>query len=461
MDTHTQKLPHETREAVANCHSLVSDEWTEMSRRIPVDVEALAQETKALQRKRKVRSATDLLRMVLAYSVCDWSLRLVGIWATVIGLAALSDIAVRKRLLNAQKWLGSIIGSWLQQRRLGLEKRAVVLRLIDASHVSQPGSRGIDWRLHVNFDLGSFSIADVEVTDVKGGETLLRHKAREGEILVADRGYAHRRGVGQTLAASAYLVVRSNGHNLPLETYDGQRFDLLGWLQAETSLSRPGEKLVWVTTPEGHFALRLLAQPLPKEAAEEARRRVRQRSRKKGHTPNKLSLVAAGYVLLLTNLPAPEWTGEQVLALYRLRWQVELLFKRLKSILNLADLRTKNPVLAQVYLLGKLVAALMLEDWCQDPSLQLADWFEDVVRPISPWRWTCLWADLLRQAIRGPMTLARVLNALPQLGRYLRQSPRKRRQQAAHARKWLNAQVMAVETFDTAKHHEPASVYSS
>jgi hypothetical protein len=432
-----------------------------MSKRIPVNVEALAQETKALQRKRKVKSATDLLRMVLAYSLCDWSLRLVGIWATVIGLAALSDVAVRKRLLNAQQWLGSIIGDWLQQRRLGLEERAVVLRLIDASHVSQPGSRGIDWRLHVNFDLGAFSIADVEVTDVKGGETLKRHKAQKGEILVADRGYAHRKGVGQTLAASAYLVVRTNGHNLPLETYDGQRFDLLGWLQVGTSLSGPHEKPVWVTTPQGQFPLRLLAQPLPKEAAEEARRRVRQRSKKKGHTPNKLSLVAAGYVLLLTNLPAVEWTGEQVLAVYRLRWQVELLFKRLKGILTLAALRTKDPMLAQVYLLGKLVAALMLEDWYQDPSLQLADWFEDVVRPISPWRWTCLWTDLLRQAIRGPMTLARVRDALPQLGRYLRDSPRKRRQQAVHARKWLSALAIPVEILHTAKHHEPVSVQSS
>lgn len=226
-------------------------------------------------------------------------------------------------------------------------------------------------------------------------------------------------------------------------------------------MSRPGEELVWVTTPEGHFALRLLAQPLPKEAAEEARRRVRQRSKKKGHTPNKLSLVAAGYVLLLTNLPALEWTGEQVLALYRLRWQVELLFKRLKGILTLAALRTKDPVLAQVYLLGKLVASLMLEDWHQDPSLKLADWFEDVVRPVSPWRWTCLWADLLRQAIRGPMTLARGRGALPQLGRYLRDSPRKRRQQAVHARKWLSAFAIPVDTLHTAKHHEPVSVYPS
>jgi len=79
----------------------VGDDWTQVCAQIPVDVEEVVRETKALQRKREVRSALDLLRLVLAYSVCDWSLRLVGAWATVIGLGSLADVAVRKRLRNA------------------------------------------------------------------------------------------------------------------------------------------------------------------------------------------------------------------------------------------------------------------------------------------------------------------------------------------------------------------------
>lgn len=117
MSIPSQPISPEEQKAIETCHPLVGDEWSQACSRIPVDVEALARETKAMQRKREVKSALDLLRMVLAYSVCDWPLPLVGIWAAVIGLCDISDMAVRKRLRHTQRWLGQIIGTWLQKRQ--------------------------------------------------------------------------------------------------------------------------------------------------------------------------------------------------------------------------------------------------------------------------------------------------------------------------------------------------------
>jgi hypothetical protein len=453
MDTLNQINNPEAEKVAATCHPMVGDDWAQMCARIPVDVEEMARETKALQRRREIKSALDLLRLVLAYSVCDWSLRLVGAWATVIGLGNLSDVAGRKRLRNSLTWLGRIVGKWLQKRQGQLAGRAVCLRLVDASTASQPGSEGTDWRLHTKFDLGAFSMTGIEITDDSGGETLERHTAQEGEIDVADRGYAHRKGLGAIFAALAYIVVRINWQNLPLETADGQQVDLIDWLRGQSHY--PCETSVWVVTPLGRFEVRLIAQRVPEEKAEKARRRARKNAQKKGRTPRQETLFAAGYILLLTNLPALTWTTEQVLALYRLRWQVELLFKRLKGILNLEDLRTKDPVLAQVYLLGKLVGALLIEEWhAYLTTGDLAAWFDDTVRPVSPWRWMSLWTDLLRQAIRGPLTLSRVLSVLPRLARYLCDAPRRRRQQAAHARRWLNAFVFPAEVFTPVDYRE-------
>ena len=453
METYEQPINPEVAKEIETCHPLVSDDWKQMIAQLPVEIEAWARETKALQRKREVKSGSDLLRMVLAYSVCDWSLRLVGAWATIIGLGHLSDVAVRKRLRNTLPWLGCIIGAWMRERQQALDGRAVRVRLIDASVISKPASKGTDWRLHARFDLGTFSMTGIEITDVRGGETLKRHDSEAGEISVADRGYAHRKGLGSIFAALAYIVVRITWQNLPLETADGQKFHLIRWLRAQSR--HPCETSVWVVTPEGRFEVRLLAQRLPGDKAEEARRRARRASRKKGHTARKESLFAAGYILLVTNLPAAMWTTKQVLALYRLRWQVELLFKRLKSILHLDRLRTKDPVLAQVYLLGKLVGALLLEEWTTDLTASgVVDWFEDTVRPVSPWRWMSLWADMLRHAIRGPVTLLRLLAALPHLARYLCDAPRKRRQQAACARQWLSALALTVDLFHRVDRHE-------
>ncbi len=293
----------------------------------------------------------------------------------------------------------------------------------------------------------------IELTDASGGETLKRHPAQKGEIDVGDRGYAQRKGLGTVFVALAYAVVRVTWRHVPLETADGKRFDLIQWLRAEKRY--PCEVSVWVDTPEGRFEVRLIAQRLPDQAAEEARRRARKASEKHGRTPSKETLFAAGYILLVANLPALAWTTAQVLALYRLRWQVELLFKRLKSILHLDRLRAKGPILAQVYLLGKLIGALMLEEWTANLAAgDLAEWFEDTTRPVSLWRWTSLWAYLLRQAIQGPLTLSRVLAVLPRLARYLCDAPRKRRQQAAHARHWLNVLAIPMDTLNPVDHYE-------
>ena len=439
-------LSPEDQQALAAGSPLVGDDWEQRLRQIPVDLEMTAKDTHALQRKREVKSAADLLRLVLAYSVCDWSLRLVGLWATVIGLGHLSDTAVLKRLRHSQAWLSRLLSEWLSLRRGVLRGQTGRLRLIDATTVSQPGSVGTDWRLHVSFDLGRFGIDGVEITDASGGETLARHAAQAGEILVQDRGYAHRIGLGTVLATGAQVVSRLNWHNLPLETPDGQKFDLLAWLEQAVPLTDPGQTEVWVSTPSGRFEMRLIAQRLPPDAVEAARRRVRDNARKKGHIPSAGSLLAAGFVLDLTNLMnLHHWPAEQILAVYRLRWQIELLFKRWKGLWDLAHLRSQDPALSQVYLLGKLLGVLLVEGWPGAAALDHAGWWENVTRPVSAWRWTGLGAELLRQAIRGPLTFARCLAVLPQLARYLCDTPRQRPQQLAHARHWLRQLGIMIE----------------
>lgn len=411
-------------------------EWENICSRLPENLEELAYETGALQRKRKVRSAKDLLRLVLAYALLDWPFRLIGAWATVLGLGNLSDVAIRKRLSHTLLWLGRLIGALLEKQGASLPPLPVSLRLVDATTASQPGSQGTDWRCHVRFHLDAFRMSGVEITDARGGETLRRHPTQPEEITVADTGYAHPAGLGQLLKALAFFVVRIHWQNLRLETADGQRFNLIGWLKSQSRF--PCEALVWLTTPLGRWEVRLIAQALPPQKAEAARRRARQASQKKGHTPRKETLFAAGYLLLLTNLPAQLWTAEAVLGLYRLRWQVELLFKRLKQILRLENLRVKDPVLAQVYLLGKVLALLLTEEVAQETVAgEAGHWLREDKRPLSLWRWTAFWADLLRQVVRGPVTLARVLAVLPRLRRYLCDSPRKRRQAAALIRKLL------------------------
>jgi len=226
---------------------------------------------------------------------------------------------------------------------------------------------------------------------------------------------------------------------LPLETGVDEKLDLAKWLPSLPASHAVCACPVWVQTPHGRFGLRLIARRLSAADAEAARRRLTKTSSKKGRTPNALSLLLSAWVLLVTNLPAGLWPDEAVLGLYRLRWQVELVIKRAKSLLQLDHLRAQESEMVQVYLLGKIIGLLLLDGWTRQQVTQLAQWSQDPQLALSLWRWTALWADQLRAIVRGQFTLQRFLATLPQLKRYLHDRPRKRHQQLAHARRLLLA----------------------
>ncbi len=413
--------------------------WQELVGQLPQGLEASAKASGALRRRRGIRDAATLLRMALAYAVCDWPLRLVGAWLTTLGLADLSDVAILKRLKQCQHWLGYLVAQCLQQRSAWLaEPRRVRIRIVDASEVTDAGHH--NWRVHACFDLGAGCLAGVEVTDTHSGESLVRFPGQPGEIYLADRGYAHAKGLGGHLADGTQLVVRCHWQNLALQEEAGGSLDVLSWLRscAASSFSQPVERPVWLTTPAGRFRLRLVAAALPQEALERARQRVYEKAQKKGRTPSQDNLFACGFILVLANLPADSWSAAQVLALYRLRWQVELLFKRYKSIFQLDHLRAHDPHLVQTYLLAKLLAALLADQMLLTTRELVPEWFSSLERPVSLWRLSnWVWTQLHRW-LQGPITWTQILAVGPRLQRYLCDSPRRRPQQLACARTFLS-----------------------
>lgn len=413
--------------------TLVYEQWKDVERIIGMDFETSAKAAKALVRKREIKRAADLLWVVLLYSLCDFSLRRVGLWSVLLGIGYLSDVAILKRLRGCNAWLGLLIMGILQKRCRALKQEAGIrLRLIDATVISQPGSQGTDWRLHLSMDLGQACLDGIELSDGAGGESLARFSRQAEEIWIADRGYAFARGIGAALQQLVWLVVRINWQNLPLQTPAGQPLDLAAWLLTVTS---PRECAVLLPTPFGSFPLRLLANPLPPERAECARARARRNAAKKGRTVSPKTLLACGFVLLLTNLPRETWPMERVCWLYRLRWQIELHIKRLKSLLHFDHLRAFDPRLAQTYLLGKLLAALLIDELTHATRQQRPDWWNRIDRPLSTWRLTQTLHQLLHQWVLGAVSPLRFSLCLPFLDRYLCNAPRARPQQDA----WMRA----------------------
>jgi hypothetical protein len=322
-------------------------------------VDELARETGAFQRARKIENPSDLLRLLLFRVAGGHSFMDTATVAAEAGVADLSDAALVKRFAKASDWLGRLLCEaigWNEQQRLpGLS-----IDVVDATTVNRQGAKGTDHRLHVRVDLASNRVVEAELTDAKGGETLDRFAIRPGGVVIADAGYAHRGPLGRIAERGGHFIVRFAWSNLPLEDEAGEPIDLLAKLESLPE-AEPGEFSVFFRTPEGsRIAARLVGIRKSEPAAAQARERLRKERRKKGRQIDLRTLQFAGFMFLLTNLPEDISTAS-VLALYRFRWQVEMKFKVLKSLLDLDHIPARTDDGVRVWVFAKLLVALLVD----------------------------------------------------------------------------------------------------
>jgi hypothetical protein len=192
---------------------------------------------------------------------------------------------------------------------------------------------------------------------VRGGETLCRIPVRTGDVLLGDRGYSHRAGVAWVLGQGGDVIVRHQGANFPLLDRAGQPFDLLAAVRGLTAHA-PGTWPVQFEWEGRRWEVWLHAVRKSAAAAERAKEELR-KERGAGLQPQTLEL--AEYVVVLTSLNPQVVPALQVLGLYRGRWQIELVFKRLKSLLGVGELAKYDPDSARAWLQAKLLTALLLE----------------------------------------------------------------------------------------------------
>lgn len=361
-------------------------EWAHILTFFPPDevLDRTAKEYGAIIRKRQVENASTLLRLAFAYGFCEMSLRQTAAWAELIGIAFISDVALMKRLRVASDWLGHLLALKLIERAPPpvLANPALHLRLVDATTINRPGSTGTDWRIHLGFNLMALKIDSVEITDARGGETLTRFLFRANDLVVGDCGYAHRAGFHAVTSANADFLVRLNWQNVPLCDMAGNAFDILGALRGISDATPTEFAVCTKAVPKDNIPAipaRLLAVRKSEAAAEVSREKILRERSKKGRTIDPRTLEAAGYIMVLTSVSAEQLSTQDGLELYRFRWQIELAFKRLKSLLHLGDIPTKDPPLTRSFLYAKLLAAIILEDLTEE-FLSFSPWGYRLVR---------------------------------------------------------------------------------
>lgn len=338
----------------------INEDWKHICQYFPADLDNLAKESGAVSRWRKVRNGEDLLRLNLAYVVDDLSLRSTAAWSTRSNLVELKDTSLLHRLKRCVPFLELVLAHLLNYRIGGEEAEGSVFRLNDATVISIPGSKGTDWRIHAVYDPHACRLARVQVTDKRGGERLDRDKYNKGEVIIADRGLARANGIHAVARAGAYSLLRMHWQNIRLLDRELKPIDLEKLLR-RADAGETGTEIYVPLKKEDSLPARLIMMPLPAKQAEKARKKLRRNASKKGRKPSKKALRLAGYFCLLTTLPIEAASDEVVLEFYRIRWQIELFFKRCKSLLRIDDLRADDPQLVKAYCISKLIEVVLVE----------------------------------------------------------------------------------------------------
>ena len=355
--------------------SVLTDRFTEVLGRLPagLGLDDLARATKAIQRKREVVDGAALLRIALARGPGGLSLRQTAAWASMQGIAELSNPGVKYRLDQATEFLALLVERLLAAKLPGPELRwpGRTLRLADGTCVSKPGSTGTDWRIHGVFDLGRGGFSHLELTDAQGAEVLERGAPHPGEIRIGDRNFARASVLRRFRARSAGRadsIVRLGWNAMQLSNPAGKPFDLVGHPQCLPPDQSPHEVNLRASVgrDEPALAVRLVVRRKTPEAAEATRSALRRTAARKGKALDPRSLIAAEFMILATSLPKTGYSAKAILAAYRLRWQIELAFKRLKSPLHIDRLPTWTERGSRSWLYAHLILASLCDDLSQD-----------------------------------------------------------------------------------------------
>jgi len=348
----------------------INEDWAVLQSMFPPNWRALAKDTGSLTRKlRSFKTEEEVMRTLLLHVANGYSLRETVTRAKLSGLAEVTDVALLKRLQCSEEWFKSLCMSLLKERGINIEKSVhnnVQMRVVDGTVVKEPGKTGSEWRVHYSIRLPDLSCDYFKLTATKGtltGESFKQYPVKQGECIIGDRAYSTVQGIAYLESKKAYSLVRVNTGALPLFNLNEEsKFDLLKTileLQEEFSTKECSVRLKvdensWING-------RLCIIRKSKTAIELALKKLKREASKRQSELKPATIEFAKYIILFTTLPMNEFSTHDVLEWYRLRWQIELVFKRLKSLTAFGHLPKYDDVSARSWLYGKLFIGLLTE----------------------------------------------------------------------------------------------------
>lgn len=346
-------------------NSKINKNWDDLRLFLPKGWTSKAKELGVFSRKRQFSSVGALLRVLLIHLLEGCSLRETAERAKQGGICDVSGVALHKRLRKSGDWFNWMALRLMERKGVKVDPPSWLegyrVKTADASVICEPGSTGTDWRLHYSMELFGLKADQFKLTDPSVGETFKNFEIRPGELWLADRAYCHHAQLIYITGKGADFLVRWKAKGASLFRA-GEPFDLL---QAVGKLSS-GDIGDWPLTAgttykkQTELALRICAIPKSREKARGAIRAYKKQAVKKGKSYSAATLELQKYIIVATSLP-DSIGARKIMELYRARWQEEIAFKRMKSLINIGQLPKKDPQSCLAWLQGKIFVCALVQ----------------------------------------------------------------------------------------------------
>jgi hypothetical protein len=352
------------------------EDWQVLASLFPEGWDRYAKETGAIARQRGINVPETLLRLFLLHVARGYSLRETSVRAEEAGLATISDVGLLKRLRRSEEWLHWLCTQLVAENGVRMPPRPKgpgAVRIVDGTIIKEPGKTGSQWRILYSLRLPDLRCDFFDLTATVGsgnGESFARLPVARQDLILGDAAYCSVPSIKWVVDHGGSVLVRINPKNLPLqEAVVGTSFDLLSHLQELKAAGQVGQ---WPVVLAGTAIQgRVCAIRKSEEAIGLAHRRIERRASKKQTKTKPDTWEYAKYVAVFTTeLSSP---AETILEWYRARWQIELSFKRLKSLAQIGHLPKYDAQSSRAWLYGKLFVALLTQKLVR------------IGRELSPW----------------------------------------------------------------------------
>lgn len=293
-------------------------------------------------RKRVVKDVSILVQACILYMIHELSFQRLSDEMALNYKVSMSDNAWKKQITKIAPIFYEVMMTYLNEKTKKTKEKDIFgyqSYAVDATDITLCG-KGTVLRAHTEYDLSNAGSFNANIQDLSVGESVKLHNIKPNSLYFADRAYGKTSQMEYMIEKNSEFVFRFSPSQVRMfkDVNCTKKLDFKSVLNEEKTTSM----MCYFKGKHEIQKVRIIISPIPKDKVDNAVIRAKKQSIKKQNKPTENTLIYAKWLFLATSLPK-NIRAKEIVGAYSKRWQIELHFKRSKSLLRFHKLRNCSP----------------------------------------------------------------------------------------------------------------------